>query len=175
MAGRSIPPTQAGGPARMGVIIVKHGKACIRTDIRAVHIALRIRPGIVILAVLAAGAFGIGDAYARGHRPHHAVHGRDYRPPYADFVIDDNSGAVLHETNPDELRHPASLTKIMTLYLLFEQIESGNFQLNSPLPVSAHAALQPPTKLHLKSGQPLQVTDAIEAIVTRSANDAAVV
>jgi D-alanyl-D-alanine carboxypeptidase len=95
--------------------------------------------------------------------------------PYADIVVDANSGNVLHETNPDALRHPASLTKIMTLYLLFEQLDSGKLKLDSPLNVSTEAASQMPTKLGLKSGSTIQVEDAIKGMVTRSANDAAVV
>jgi D-alanyl-D-alanine carboxypeptidase len=82
---------------------------------------------------------------------------------------------VLHEANADEPRHPASLTKIMTLYLLFEQLEAGNLKLDTQLPVSAFAALRPPTKLGLKAGQTLAVEDAIRGLVTKSANDAAVV
>jgi D-alanyl-D-alanine carboxypeptidase len=95
--------------------------------------------------------------------------------PYADFIIDANSGHVLHETNADARRHPASLTKIMTLYLLFEQLEAGKLKLDSQLKVSSHAAGQMPTKLGLKSGSTIAVEDAIKGIVTRSANDAAVV
>src|SRR3984893_12012879 len=95
--------------------------------------------------------------------------------PYADIVVDANSGNVLHETNPDARRHPASLTKIMTLYLLFEQLEAGKLKLDSQLKVSQEAAGQMPTKLGLKSGSTIQVEDAIKGIVTRSANDAAVV
>jgi D-alanyl-D-alanine carboxypeptidase len=95
--------------------------------------------------------------------------------PYADIVVDGNSGSVLHATNPDAKRHPASLTKIMTLYLLFEQLEAGKLRLDSPLEVSEEAAGQAPTKLGLKTGSTIQVEDAIKAIITRSANDAAVV
>src|SRR5262245_48071636 len=95
--------------------------------------------------------------------------------PYADIVVDANSGAVLHATNPDARRHPASLTKIMTLYLLFEQLEAGKFKLDSPLKVSAEAAGQTPTKLGLKPGSTLAVEDAIKGMVTRSAIDAGVV
>ena len=57
---------------------------------------------------------------------HRVVHGRNYNPPYAAIVVDANSDQVLHEESPDEPRHPASLTKIMTLYMLFEQIEAGS-------------------------------------------------
>jgi D-alanyl-D-alanine carboxypeptidase len=95
--------------------------------------------------------------------------------PYADIVMDGNSGNVLHATNPDARRHPASLTKIMTLYLLFEQLEAGRLKLDSQLKVSREAAGQDPTKLGLKPGSTLQVEDAIKGIITRSANDAAVV
>ena len=95
--------------------------------------------------------------------------------PYADIVVDANTGTVLHSTNPDAQRHPASLTKIMTLYLLFEQLETGKLKLDSQLKVSAEAAGQNPTKLGLKPGSTLAVEDAIKGMVTRSANDAAVV
>jgi D-alanyl-D-alanine carboxypeptidase len=92
---------------------------------------------------------------------------------YAAIVMDVNSGSALHQANPDSLRHPASLTKIMTLYLLFERLESGRLKLDSEMDVSAHAASRPPTKLGVKPGQTLMVEDAIKALVTRSANDAA--
>jgi D-alanyl-D-alanine carboxypeptidase len=95
--------------------------------------------------------------------------------PYADIVVDANTGTVLHSTNPDAQRHPASLTKIMTLYLLFEQLEAGKLKLDSQLKVSEDAAGQNPTKLGLKPGSTLAVEDAIKGMVTRSANDAAVV
>jgi D-alanyl-D-alanine carboxypeptidase len=94
---------------------------------------------------------------------------------YAAVVVDVNSGATLRQAYADALRHPASLTKIMTLYLLFEHIESGKLKLNTPLAVSAEAASQSPTKLGLKPGQFIAVEDAIKALITRSANDAAVV
>jgi D-alanyl-D-alanine carboxypeptidase len=96
-------------------------------------------------------------------------------PRYACLVFDVNSGATMRQANADSLRHPASLTKIMTLYLLFERIESGKLKLNSPVAASAKAASQSPTKLGLKPGQIIQVEDAIKALVTKSANDAAVV
>src|SRR3954466_6994579 len=99
--------------------------------------------------------------------------GSNYSPAYAAIVVDANSGAVMHASNPDALRHPASLTKIMTLYLLFERLESGKFKLDTPLKVSEHAAGQDPTKLGLKPGSAIEVEDAIKGIVTRSANDAA--
>jgi D-alanyl-D-alanine carboxypeptidase len=111
----------------------------------------------------------------RAPAQHRAIHGADYKPPYAAIVVDDNSGQVLHELNADEPRHPASLTKIMTLYLLFEQLEAGKLKLDTLLPISAQAAIQHPTKLGLKANQSIKVEDAIMGLVTKSANDAAVV
>ncbi len=95
------------------------------------------------------------------------------RPNYAAIVIDDKTGQVLHEANADAPRHPASVTKVMTLYLLFEQLEAGHLKLDTPLPCRRYAASRPPTKLGLKPGQTLKVEDALKGLVTRSANDAA--
>jgi D-alanyl-D-alanine carboxypeptidase len=136
-----------------------------------------------LLAMLTVAGSNWDRADARAPRQHaqkheaqkHAVHGADYRPPYADIVVDSNSGQVLHQTYPDDPRHPASLTKIMTLYLLFEQLEAGKLKLDTPLDVSAQAASQHPVRLGLKANQTIKVDDAIKALVTRSANDAAVV
>src|SRR6185295_15130783 len=72
--------------------------------------------------------------------------GSSYSPPYAAIVVDANSGNVMHASNPDALRHPASLTKIMTLYMLFERLEAGKLKLDTPLKVSEHAEDQAPTK-----------------------------
>ena len=109
-----------------------------------------------------------------GHHHHHA-RADTYDPPYSSIVVDGNSGAVLEAVNPDALRHPASLTKVMTLYFLFERLDAGRIKLDTPLPVSEHASDQDPTKLGLKPGQTISVENAIKGIVTRSANDAAVV
>ena len=106
------------------------------------------------------------------HRP---IHGPNYNPPYAAIVVDVKSDQVLHEVNPDAPRHPASLTKVMTLYMLFEQIEAGKFKLDTPLQISVHASVQNPTKLGLKANSTISVEDAIKGMCTRSANDAAVV
>jgi D-alanyl-D-alanine carboxypeptidase len=91
------------------------------------------------------------------------------------MLVDGNSGSVLEESNADGVRHPASLTKVMTLYLLFERLDAGKLRLDTQLSVSEHAAEQDPTKLGLKPGQTISVEDAIKGVVTRSANDAAVV
>ncbi|MCS3730784.1 D-alanyl-D-alanine carboxypeptidase [Bradyrhizobium betae] len=96
-------------------------------------------------------------------------------PKFASIIVDGNSGSVLQANSPDGIRHPASLTKIMTLYLLFERLDSGKMKLDTEMPVSQHAADQDPTKLNLRAGQTIRVEDAIKGLVTRSANDAAVV
>lgn len=100
---------------------------------------------------------------------------RGYEPPYAALVVDAKTGKVLHAENPNEIRHPASLTKVMTLYILFDELERGSLTLDTPLKVSAEAARQAPSKLGLRPGETIRVEDAIKALVTKSANDAAVV
>ncbi len=128
-----------------------------------------------LAAAVAFVAVGSDPADARSRRWRHHYARAAYNPPYAAIVVDANSGRALHEANADSLRHPASLTKIMTLYLLFEQLESGKLRLDSRLEVSEHAAEQAPSKLGLMPGQTIAVEDAIRALVTKSANDAAVV
>ena len=113
-------------------------------------------------------------AAPRATRGYHHARAESYSPPTSSIVVDGNTGAVLHASNADALRHPASLTKIMTLYLLFERLEAGKIKLDTPLKISSHAAEQSPTKLGVKPGQTLAVEDAIKAVVTKSANDAAV-
>ena len=94
---------------------------------------------------------------------------------YAAIVVDADSGEVLHARNQDEPRYPASLTKVMTLYLLFDAIDAGEVSLNDKMKVSRNAAAQPPSNLRLKAGDTISVEDAIYALVTKSANDVAVV
>src|SRR5580693_5760218 len=106
--------------------------------------------------------------------PYRHQHAESYSPPTSAIVVDGNTGAVLQSSNADGLRHPASLTKIMTLYLLFERLEASKIRLDTPLRISEHAAEQSPTKLGIRPGQTLAVEDAIKAVVTKSANDAAV-
>ena len=134
--------------------------------------------GLVATLTIAAASCDPAEARVKSKRDHHrprAIHGPNYHPLYADIVVDDKSGLVLHEVSADEPRHPASLTKIMTLYLLFEQLEAGKLGLDTELPISTRAALQNPTKLGLKANQTIKVEDAIKGLVTKSANDAAVV
>ncbi|MER2250753.1 D-alanyl-D-alanine carboxypeptidase [Methylorubrum podarium] len=110
------------------------------------------------------------EARRRGHA-RKAVGG--YNPPYAAMVVDVKSGRTLHAVNEDALRHPASITKVMTLYMLFEQLDKGRYDLDSPLTISANAAAQAPSKLGLRPGSTVTVEEAIKALVTKSANDVA--
>jgi D-alanyl-D-alanine carboxypeptidase len=95
--------------------------------------------------------------------------------PNSAIVVDAKTGKVLYGSNVDAQRHPASLTKMMTLYLLFDALSQGRASLDARMPVSAYAAAQAPSKLGLKPGSTISVRDAILALVTKSANDAAVV
>src|SRR5690348_6252010 len=94
---------------------------------------------------------------------------------YASIVIDMDTHKVLHSREADEERHPASLTKVMTLYLVFDALDSGKLKLNERMTVSRFASKQQPSKLGLKKGATIKVEDAIRALVTKSANDVAVV
>ncbi|MFN3609578.1 MAG: D-alanyl-D-alanine carboxypeptidase family protein [Hyphomonas sp.] len=92
---------------------------------------------------------------------------------YAAIVVDADSGEVLHARNQDDPRYPASLTKVMTLYLLFDAINAGDVSLKDKITVSRTAAAQPPSNLRLKAGDKIPVEDAIYALTTKSANDVA--
>ena len=132
----------------------------------------RLRPAALAAAALLIALTAPADA-RRGRHHRHAHAGGGYNPPYAAMVVDVKSGRVLHAVNEDSLRHPASITKVMTLYMLFEQMERGKLALDSELTISAHAASQAPSKLGLRPGSTIEVEDAIKAIVTKSANDVA--
>jgi D-alanyl-D-alanine carboxypeptidase len=92
---------------------------------------------------------------------------------YASIVVDGDTGEVVQQVNADDINYPASLTKMMTLYLVFEALESGRLKLDQTLPISAHAASRAPSKLGLEAGDSIVVRDLILALVTKSANDAA--
>lgn len=93
----------------------------------------------------------------------------------AAMAVDVHTGKILYSHNIDKPHHPASLTKIMTLYMLFEYIEAGRFHMNTPLKVTENASRQAPSKLGLKPGSSILVKDAIKALITKSANDVAVI
>ncbi len=112
-------------------------------------------------------------AQARHHYRHVSL---TYPNKDAALILDGETGKVLYARNADLRRYPASLTKLMTLYLLFDALKQGKVTLQTPMPVSAHAARQSPVKLYLMPGvDTITVQQAIKAIVVRSANDVAVV
>lgn len=92
---------------------------------------------------------------------------------YAAYVVHADSGDILFDRYSNEYRYPASLTKMMTLYLLFDELEAGRIKLDSKIKISAHAAGQPPSKLGITSGSTIDVETAIKALVVKSANDVA--
>ena len=93
--------------------------------------------------------------------------------PYAALVMDARTGEVLYETNAETRLHPASLTKMLTLYIAFEAIERGEISLDTMVKISKHAAAEPPSKLGLQAGQKIQLRYLIRAAAVKSANDAA--
>lgn len=135
---------------------------------------------VILMAVLAL-AVGISTADAankkkkRNARANHTVTQQAQAQKYAALVIDATSGKIIHQENADARRHPASLTKMMTLYMTFAALERGQMTLNQRLFVSPQAASQSPSKLGLRPGDRLRVEEAILGLVTQSANDAAVV
>ncbi|HET6553913.1 MAG TPA: D-alanyl-D-alanine carboxypeptidase family protein [Dyella sp.] len=116
------------------------------------------RGGLIALLVYVAGS-AMGTAHAGSSA----------------IVVDDTDGQVITAVNPDEAAHPASLTKMMTLYLTFQALRSGTLQVDQELPVSSWAASKAPTKLDLRSGQTITVEDCVLGMITKSANDAATV
>ena len=94
---------------------------------------------------------------------------------YASIIVNETTGKVMYSRNADRQLFPASLTKVMTLYLIFEQLEEGGMTLDTRMKVSKVAAGRSPSKLYLKQGSTIRVRDAIMALITKSANDAATV
>ena len=118
------------------------------------------------------GRVMLARAVGRSHQAH--VRPGSYTPPFSVYAVDGNSGRALYAQDENALRHPASITKVMTLYLLFERLEKGELSLDDRISVSEHAAAQAPTKLGLRPGATIRIEDAIKSIVTKSANDMAV-
>lgn len=98
----------------------------------------------------------------------------DSNPRYASIVMDADTGIILHQRYADKKLHPASLTKVMTLLMAFEALDRGKLRLNDRIRISEHAASMVPSKLDLPVGSSIRVQDAINALVTKSANDVAV-
>jgi D-alanyl-D-alanine carboxypeptidase len=129
-----------------------------------------LRTGRLALAAALILCIAAAPADARKRRARSS-----YSPPQAAMVLDAHTGRTLYSSNIDEPRYPASITKVMTLYLAFEQIKLGRIKPDTPLKVSAFAAGQAPSKLELKAGSTITLREAMYALVTKSANDAAVV
>lgn len=94
---------------------------------------------------------------------------------YAAIVVDGSTGQIVQQVDADQRDYPASLTKMMTLYITFQELKSGKLRLGQSMPVSAWAANKSPTKLGLRAGQTISVQDCILGMITKSANDAATV
>ena len=137
---------------------MKDRLSCLVTPLNSFPVSYSAIVGLVLTFMLF--AFGARHAWAVTH---------------SSIVVDAQSREVLYAHNADTPAHPASLTKLMTLYITFEQLQSGKLTLGTELHVSRHAAAQQPTKLWLRPGSQIQVRTAILGIVTISANDAAVV
>jgi len=127
----------------------------------------------LICGALAALLLTSSPAMAR--KAHHHAVPAPQASRYAAIVIDDDTGRVLSASNPDRPSYPASLTKMMTLYMLFDALDQGRITTHTQMPVSVNATLQAPSKLALEAGDRISVEEAILALVTKSANDVAVV
>lgn len=133
---------------------------------------------VLMLLVVAAITADTADAARKrkkAKRYHRPAVVEPYVEKFAAIVIEANSGRVLYERMSNDTRYPASLTKMMTLYLLFEQVQKGNMTLSTQMTTSSYASSQDPTKLGLDPGDQISVEDAIKALIVRSANDVAVV
>lgn len=129
---------------------------------------------IALAAVLLMSLTYPADA-AQRRRTHQAPAGYcDIQSRCASILIDGTTGNVLRGENLDRQVYPASVTKLMTLYLMFEAIENGRFELTDRITVSARAAAADPTKIGLDAGQTITIEDAIEAVAVKSANDMAI-
>src|ERR1700751_4593405 len=151
-----------------------------RCTSRAAPRSRRFLAGSGLAAMTVLLTLGASPAEARRHSGFHAharhgFHGVDPSRESESIVIEADTGRVLSEMNADAITYPASLTKMMTLYLTFEALNLGRLHLYQSLPVSTEAASKSPTKLHLIPGDAVQVQDLILGIVTKSANDAAAV
>ena len=151
-----------------------------RCTSRAAPPSRRFLAGACLIAIAVLLTLGASPAAARHHpgyhgHARHGFYGVDPSRENESIVIDVETGRVLSEMNADAITYPASLTKVMTLYLTFEALNAGRLRLDQYLPVSSEAASKSPTKLHLVPGDSVQVHDLILGIVTKSANDAAAV
>jgi D-alanyl-D-alanine carboxypeptidase len=159
---------------------VKVFRNTARCTSRAAPPSRRFLAGACLIAIAVLLTLGASPAAARHHpgyhgHARHGFYGVDRSRENESIVIDAETGRILSEMNADAITYPASLTKMMTLYLTFEALNAGRLRLDQYLPVSTEAANKSPTKLHLVPGDSVQVHDLILGIVTKSANDAAAV
>jgi len=141
----------------------------------------RIVTGLLAATVFAGATFaGVAEADARSKRKVKATSSRpaiaqsiSARANYAALVVDAKTGRTLFEKNSESLRFPASITKVMTLYLVFEDLERGRIELDGRITMSSRCSMMPPTKLGVRTGGAVRVEDGIKALVTKSANDVA--
>src|SRR5262245_49552086 len=138
-----------------------------RVRLLNVLVAALVLAGLILSAATA-------DAAKKRKRHRHLAAPVPYVERHASIVIDSATGRVLYENMAQESRYPASLTKMMTLYILFDQLQKGTISLSTVLTASPYACSQEPTRLGLKTGDQVSVEDAIKALIIRSANDVAV-
>lgn len=146
---------------------------------------MRFALSAALLAALVAGCSStqepLGGPVAAASAPAPLVQPVPAVPPniaartYSAIVVDAKNGKVLYEHDASGLRYPASLTKMMTLYLVFDELDAGRLTTRSPLQVSAECASRPPAKIGVKEGEPITVDTAVRALAVRSANDVACV
>lgn len=139
-----------------------------------------IKVNVIVLAgLLTVGIASAPPVEARTHKSKtvkaKAKKGSTYKIGTGAIIINEKTGEVLYSRNPDKKLYPASMTKVMTLYLTFQALDNGTLTLDTKLPVSSFAASRAPSKLGLNPGSSISVEDAVLGLVTRSANDAATV
>lgn len=130
---------------------------------------------LILLAVFTVQFLPLNGANARPYKKAGAeILDIASNPKYASLVVNATTGEILHKYNAEQQRHPASLTKMMTIYLALQSIKMHKFNMNSAIRISKKAASQSPSKMWLKPGQSITMRDAIYALIVRSANDVAV-
>ena len=140
----------------------RHGRARSRQSPRELHVTV-FRPAVRLLTRLALAA-GLAAAASSAVQAN---------PKYAAYVMDARTGKVLHSSSANAPRYPASLTKMMTLYLMFEEMREGRMSAKTRIRMSRYAAARPPSKIPVRAGSSISANQAILALVTKSANNVA--
>ncbi len=136
-------------------------------DLALLHLLRRVASLLCVLVLVASCATTASEPVAPIVPPGPST-------KYSALVIDSLSGAMLYQSDPTSVRYPASLTKMMTLYLLFEAMDQGRLTKTTEIPVSAFASRQPPSKMGIKAGETIDAESAILALAVKSGNDVAV-